>query len=111
MASPRKFPHTWLIIFILIVVSAVATWIVPGGEYVERISEDGLSKEMQFKPIENVPQTWQIFSAFFKGFEKQSGIIVFILMIGGAFWIMNHSKAIDVGIYSFSAKNSFSRKK
>ncbi|MDY0217426.1 MAG: AbgT family transporter, partial [Bacteroidales bacterium] len=26
------------------------------------------------------------------------------LMIGGAFWIMNHSKAIDVGIYSFLRK-------
>lgn len=104
MASPKKFPHTWLIIFILILISAVATWIVPGGEYIERISEDGLSKELEFKLIENVPQTWQIFSAFFKGFEKQSGIIVFILMIGGAFWIMNNSKAIDVGIYSFLRK-------
>ncbi len=37
----------------------------------------------------------------FKGFERQAGIIVFILMIGGAFWIMNDSKAIDVGIKSF----------
>jgi len=25
-------------------------------------------------------------------------------MIGGAFWIMNHTKAIDVGIYSFLRK-------
>jgi uncharacterized ion transporter superfamily protein YfcC len=30
-----------------------------------------------------------------------SHIIVFILMIGGAFWIMNETKAIDIGIYSF----------
>jgi len=30
-----------------------------------------------------------------------SHIIVFILMIGGAFWIMNDTKAIDVGIFSF----------
>ncbi|PLX12169.1 MAG: short-chain fatty acid transporter, partial [Marinilabiliales bacterium] len=28
-------------------------------------------------------------------------IIVFILMIGGAFWIVNSSKSIDIGIYSF----------
>jgi uncharacterized ion transporter superfamily protein YfcC len=32
---------------------------------------------------------------------KQSGIIIFTLMIGGAFWIMNTSKAIDVGIFAF----------
>ncbi len=104
MATPKRFPHTWLIIFILIVVSAVSTWFVPGGEYVEKIATDGVTKQMEFKPVENVPQTWQIFSAFFKGFEKQSGIIIFILMIGGAFWIMNNSKAIDVGIYTFLRK-------
>ena len=47
------------------------------------------------------PQTWQVFSAFYKGFVKQGNIIVFILIIGGAFWIMNKSKAIDMGIMSF----------
>ena len=47
------------------------------------------------------PQTWQVFSAFYKGFVKQGNIIVFILIIGGAFWIMNKSKAIDMGILSF----------
>jgi len=43
----------------------------------------------------------KIFSAFFQGFVNQAGIIVFILMIGGAFWIVNSSKAIDIGIFSF----------
>lgn len=32
-----------------------------------------------------------------------SHIIVFVLMIGGAFWIMNDTKAIDIGIFSFLA--------
>jgi uncharacterized ion transporter superfamily protein YfcC len=32
---------------------------------------------------------------------RASEIIVFILIIGGAFWILNLSKAIDVGIYTF----------
>lgn len=99
MATPRKFPHTWLIIFILIVISATLTWFIPGGEYVEVDTPDGT--ELQFKSVDSQAQTWEIFSAFFKGFNKQSGIIIFILMIGGAFWIMNHSKAIDVGILSF----------
>ena len=51
--------------------------------------------------VEKDPQSWQVFSALFKGFLKQSGIIVFILMIGGAFWIINSSKAIDAGILNF----------
>jgi uncharacterized ion transporter superfamily protein YfcC len=37
----------------------------------------------------------------FEGFTDKADIIVFILIIGGAFWIMNESKAIDAGILSF----------
>ena len=37
----------------------------------------------------------------YKGFVRQAGIIVLILMIGGAFWIMNTTRALDTGILSF----------
>lgn len=96
----KKVPHTYVIVFSLIVMAAVATWFVPGGQYVA--PEDGSTTSMvDFREVESQPQTWQVFSALFEGFEKQAGIIVFILMIGGAFWILNDSKAIDIGIYSF----------
>ena len=103
MAKKLKFPHTYVIIFYTIVIAAILSWIIPGGIYEETISiQDGKEvKEMVFKQVESKPQTWEVFGALFKGFERQSGIIVFILMIGGAFWIMNHSKSIDVGIFSF----------
>jgi uncharacterized ion transporter superfamily protein YfcC len=99
----KKVPHTYVIVFSLIVIAAVATWFVPGGEYVATgdQSVDGGTPEVVFRQVESQPQTWQVFSAMFEGFEKQAGIIVFILMIGGAFWIMNDSKAIDIGILSF----------
>jgi len=102
----KKVPHTYVIIFFILVVAAVTTWIVPGGEYERQvITVDGSQRSVivdgSFHSVENNPQTWQVFAALFKGFEKQSGIIVFILMIGGAFWIMNQSRAIDVGIFAF----------
>ncbi len=99
----RKIPHTYVIVFYIILVAAVLTWILPGGEYIEqKIAGNGQEKtEMVYREVESNPQSWQIFSAVFKGFVRQSGIIVFILMIGGAFWILNSSKAIDVGILSF----------
>ena len=102
----KKVPHTYVIVFAILVLAGIATWFIPGGEY-ERTTKivDGVSRTViidgSFHEIDSQPQTWQIFSAFFSGFEKQAGIIVFILMIGGAFWIMNQSRAIDVGIYSF----------
>ncbi len=99
----KKVPHTYVIIFYIIVFAAIITWVMPGGKYIDVETvvngEQVLTKQFQY--TDSNPQTWQIFSALFKGFERQAGIIIFILMIGGAFWIMNSSKAIDVGILSF----------
>lgn len=106
MSKARQFPHTFVIIFYLILFSAFLTWVIPGGRY-ERttIEVNGTPREViasdSFSYTGNNPQSWQVFSAFFDGFVDKADIIVFILMIGGAFWIMNHSKAIDVGILSF----------
>lgn len=99
----KKIPHTYVLIFILIVLAAMMTWFIPGGEYVEqKVILDGQEvEELVFQRVDSQPQTWQVFAALFKGFERQAGIIVFILMIGGAFWVMNSSRAIDVGILSF----------
>ena len=102
----KKVPHTYTIVFSIIIICAILTWIIPGGEYArETVDVDGLERTVivndSFHEVAKSPQTWQVFSALFNGFEKQAGIIAFILIIGGAFWIMNNSKAIDVGIFSF----------
>ena len=102
----KKVPHTYVIIFSILIIAALTTWVVPGGAYDrETVVVDGEEKSVivdgSFHYVESNPQSWEVFAALFKGFEKQAGIIVFILMIGGAFWIMNQSRAIDVGIFSF----------
>ncbi|PIY33999.1 MAG: short-chain fatty acid transporter, partial [Bacteroidetes bacterium CG_4_10_14_3_um_filter_42_6] len=81
----KKIPHTYVIIFSLILFSAVLTWIIPGGEYGREIIQvNGIDRTVidkdSFHYTDSQPQTWQIFSAFFEGFTRQSGIIVFILM-------------------------------
>ena len=106
----RKVPHTFVIVFFIIVVAAALTWFIRPGKYVQEQVDgetvmtfyyaDQLPEE-QAAEFHAEPQTWQVFSAFYKGFVKQSNIIVFILIIGGAFWIMNKSRAIDMGILSF----------
>lgn len=74
-----KVPDTYVIIFAVIAICAISTWFVPGGN----------------------PQTWQIFSALYEGFSQQAGIIAFVLIIGGAFWVVNSTKALDEGIMAF----------
>ncbi len=102
----KKIPHTYVIVFSIIVFSAMLTWFIPGGQFQrEKVLVNGVEREVivneSFTYTDNNPQTWQIFSAMFDGFVNTSNIIAFILLIGGAFWIMNESKAIDVGILSF----------
>ncbi len=102
----KKVPHTYVIIFFLIVICAVLTWIIPGGEFErETLVVNGVERSVikngSFHQIESEIQTWQIFSSFFDGFYNTSKIIALILLIGGSFWILNESKSIDIGIYSF----------
>jgi uncharacterized ion transporter superfamily protein YfcC len=85
-----KIPHTFTIVFSIIVFCAIMTWILPGGEYARiTVQVDGTPRQVvdvdSFRHVDGVPQTWQIFTAFFKGFDRTANIIVFILMIGGAF--------------------------
>ena len=79
-----KVPDTYVIIFAVLLLCALSTWLVPGG----------------------VPQTWQVFSALYEGFSRQAGIIAFVLVIGGAFWVVNGTKAVDEGVMKFISKVS-----
>ena len=102
----RAFPNTYVIVFFVIIFAAILTWFVPGGTFDRQaIVVNGVERQVinpeSFTFTGNEPQTWEIFSALFDGFVDKADIIVFILLIGGAFWIMNRTKAIDMGIYAF----------
>jgi uncharacterized ion transporter superfamily protein YfcC len=101
-----KIPHTFTIVFGIIIACAIATWIIPGGQFDRKnVVVDGSERSIvvtdSYHKVDHEPQTWQIFTSFFKGFNRTSGIIVFILMIGGAFWVLNYTNAINIGIFSF----------
>ncbi|HPK39774.1 MAG TPA: AbgT family transporter, partial [Bacteroidales bacterium] len=87
----KKFPAPVVIVFVLIMLAAMLTWFLPGGQYVDGI----------FQRADSRPQTWQVFTAFYNGFVRQAGIIAFILCVGAAFWVINQTRAIDSGIRSF----------
>ncbi len=98
----KRIPHTFTIVFALIVLAAMLTWVVPAGEFL-RHTVDGREVVVSdsFHFVDRAPQTWQIFSALFNGFVDKADIIIFILVVGGAFWIVNNSRAIDVGVMAF----------
>jgi uncharacterized ion transporter superfamily protein YfcC len=111
MGKKFQIPHTYVIVFFIIALAAIFTWIVPGGEFARETIQTGNSTRevidsQSFRYIDSNPQSWQIFSAFYDGFVRSPKIIVFILILGGAFWIMNESRAIDVGVYAFLQKSN-----
>lgn len=104
----KKIPHTYAITASLIIISAVLTWIVPAGEYVRQtVTIDGSERTVidpaSFHYIDAAPQSWQVFGVLLEGFERQAGIIAFLLIIGGAFQILNATHAVEWGIQRFLA--------
>lgn len=102
----KRIPHTYAIISSVILICALLSWIIPAGEYNRQtIQVNGVDRTVivngSFHAVDATPQTWQVFSALLNGFEKQAGIIAFLIIIGGAFQILNSSRSIDVGILSF----------
>ncbi len=106
----KKIPNTFTIVFFIIIAAAAMTWFIPAGEFERQLvtTEDGATREVvvadSFHYTDRSPQTWEIFSALFEGFVDKTDIIIFILMVGGAFWILNSSRAIDIGVMAFLGK-------
>ena len=90
----RKFPHTYVIIFSLIAISAVLTWLVPGGAFErETVVVNGFARSVvvaeSYHAVPRAGQSWQVFTSLFEGMLRTSDIIFYILTIGGAFWMLN----------------------
>jgi len=97
-------------IYSIVIVMAIMTWIVPGGEY-QREVKDGrtLVVAESFTYIENQPQGIDaILLAPIRGFIEAAQIIVFLFVIGGAFNIIQTTGAITASVqkmaFFFSSK-------
>jgi uncharacterized ion transporter superfamily protein YfcC len=98
----KKFtiPHTFTIIFLLIVLIAVLTYIIPSGEF-KRVDVDGrmVVKPGTYQQVAPNPQGIQdVFMAPINGFVDAAEVVGFVLLVGGAFGIVNKTGAIESGI-------------
>ena len=102
----RQFPHTYVIIFALILLGALLTWLVPGGAFDrEEVVVNGIPRSVvvadSYHEVPRAGQSWQVITALFEGMLRTADIIFYILIIGGAFWMLNESRALDVAIAGF----------
>ena len=100
--SKFKVPNTYFLIFSIIVVTAVLTWIIPSGEY-NRSAMNGREVVVagSFHSVKSNPQgIGAILMAPIRGFTNKSAALIvgFILIVGGVFAILAKTRAIDAAI-------------
>lgn len=111
MINKRKklvIPHTFTIIFLLIVFMAVLTWIIPSGQFQRKEIDNRLVViPNTYEYVKENPQTIEdIFKAPIEGFVDAAEIVGFVLLVGGSFGIVNKTGAVEAGINAVVKKLS-----
>ncbi len=106
--SKQKAPNTYFIIFLLIIIVAALTWIIPAGEF-DRKEIDGRSVVVN-DSYHNVERNSQgiddVLMAPINGFIEASLIIGFVLIVGGAFGVFQKTEAVDSAIMAIAKAHS-----
>ena len=96
-----RVPHTYVLIFSIIVLCAILTHIIPAGEYDRYKNPSGqvVVNAESFHSVEARPAKFMdVFSAIPQGLKAQASLVFFVLIVGGAFQIMRGTGAIDSAI-------------
>ncbi|WP_235922849.1 YfcC family protein [Rugamonas aquatica] len=99
-----KLPHTFVLLFIILALIAAATWLVPGGKYdTHLVNGKQLIDPSSFHYIASAPQgLTALMKAPIKGFVDAALIIGFVLIVGGAFSVLQKTEAVDAMIKSLA---------
>ncbi|MBK6266886.1 putative basic amino acid antiporter YfcC [Marivirga sp. S37H4] len=111
----KKLPDTLIIIFTILVIFTLLTWLIPAGEYQrEVVNGREVIDPDSFSFVEAEPQgLFDLLQAPIAGFQSAAQIIAFILLVGGAFSIINATGAIDAAlqyVVSYSYRYPASKK-
>ena len=101
-----KMPHTLILIYAMVVLTVIATWVVPGGQY-QKVEKNG-----QLVPVADSFQFTErhgqgfgtLFIAPLKGFVEASLIIVFCFISGGVFGIIQKTGAVSAFIHNLTLR-------
>jgi uncharacterized ion transporter superfamily protein YfcC len=103
-----KLPNTFVLLFMILALIALATWLVPGGKYETHLANGKqLVDPGSFHYIESKPQGLAaLLMAPIKGFAEAGLIIGFVMLTGGAFNVLHKTQAIDAMIKSIARAHS-----
>ncbi len=113
--ASSRFPTAYTILFLLIILVAALTWIIPAGSY-DRVMNDTVGKEIavagSYHEVEANPQGFvDVMLAPGAGFYDPDSYVasaidvaLFVLFLGGFLGIVNATGAIDTGIRTVMRK-------
>ena len=99
--SKIKIPHTLVLMFIMMMVALVLTWILPTGAY-DRVVEDGRTvvQPGSFEVLEDTPRLTplRLLTVIPEALASAQDVIFFVFLIGGVLGIIRHTGALDAVI-------------
>jgi uncharacterized ion transporter superfamily protein YfcC len=95
-----RVPHVFALMFIITILMAVLTWLIPAGEY-ERVKEGARTVVVanSFKVVDSSPQGfWGVFDAVVKGWIQSASMIFMVVFVGGAIKILEETGPLRGGM-------------
>lgn len=100
-----RVPHTYVIIFSIIIAAAILTYFVPAGQYDRIKNAMGITvvDPASFHYVDQNPAgIMDVFNAVPKGLRATASLVFFLFIIGGVFQIINCTGAINVMVNKMS---------
>ena len=107
-----KIPTTCALLFILMIVCSVLTWIVPAGAY-DTVKMGNLNKVIPgtYHVIASNPQgAWDTIMAVVQGFYKAARLMFMIMFCGGAVEVLTESGTINAAFGKLASKKNLNVK-
>ncbi|MED1796135.1 YfcC family protein [Brevibacillus nitrificans] len=105
MAS--RVPHVFVILFSVILLAAIATYVVTPGEYDRAEDANGrmIAVDGSYHPVEaDRAGFMDVFQAVYTGMTGASDIIFYIFIVGGSFGILRSTNVIEGAVGSISKR-------
>ena len=100
----REFPHSFIILFSMLILATLATYIVPAGQYesvVDEVTQKTTILADSFHYIKQSPVGFfDMFLSVIEGMNQGSQVIFFIFVVGASLHILLQTGAIDTCIGS-----------
>lgn len=104
-----KVPHIFVILFIMIALASLASYVIPAGQFERQANDSGAEVIVPgtFEYAESSPVTFfEFMFAIPDGFIQTAEIIFGIIMIGGMFAVIERTGVIALGVNKLASKFS-----